>query len=403
MGRLWLLGFPCEEASLVRIPPFCPNPSCPRHGAANPAGIRASDPLLEPESWFEPHGEYRTKAYGHVPRFRCRWCGRTFSTQTFSTRYYLKRPAKLKAVFLHTCEGMSGRAIGRILHLSPRSVQNRVERLARQALALHQTLRRLADPHQAVCIDGVVSFDGSQYFPSELTIGITVGSRYIFEASHASRRRSGTMTDAQCRKARSLYARVKTERGGVRRTFREILDSLARERPPSTWHPLVLITDEKPEYKQVLHRHPLFVNQDEGHRVAQVIVHSSLPRTMANPLFASNYLERELRKDLANHRRETTCFSRRVANGLSRYGCYQAYHNYWKRFRINAPAADRRVHADLAGIPPRMRRQAMLGFFSERRFLSHQVLSPPLERIWRMAASTPGQETRRAIPHFILS
>ena len=81
---------------------------------------------------------------------------------------------------------------------------------------------------------------------------------------------------------------------------------------------------------------------------------------------------------------------------------YQSYHNYWKRFRINARVADRRVHADLAGIPATTRRQAMRGFFIERRFLSHQRLSPPLARIWRMEAATPGIVNQRTLPAFAL-
>ena len=39
--------------------------------------------------------------------------------------------------------------------------------------------------------------------------------------------------------------------------FRDILDSLAAERPPSPSSPLVLITDDKPDYSRVLDRHPL--------------------------------------------------------------------------------------------------------------------------------------------------
>ncbi len=45
---------------------------------------------------------------------------------------------------------------------------------------------------------------------------------------------------------------------------------------------------------------------------------STWKRTYANPLFASNYLGREIRKDQANHRREPTCYSRNPANSMSR-------------------------------------------------------------------------------------
>ncbi|NLJ47397.1 MAG: hypothetical protein GX430_12685, partial [Treponema sp.] len=51
------------------------------------------------------------------------------------------------------------------------------------------------------------------------------------------------------------------------RTFRDILDGLALDRADRGGFPLVLITDEKKEYRHTLYRHPLFRNQDEAHRV----------------------------------------------------------------------------------------------------------------------------------------
>ena len=370
---------------------FCPNPNCALH---------ASAPLHD--RWYQYHGSYWTQAFGTVPRFKCRWCGRTFSLQTFSTHYYAKKKVDLDILFERHAASQSGRAIGRALGLSTGSVQNRLDRLARQALSLHARLRPLATPHEAVCVDGFVSFDVSQYFPNELTFSITADSRFILELSHTSRRRSGTMTPSQRQRARDLYARWKPEPGGIARTFRDILDALALERPPSPSHPLVLITDDKPDYVRALDRHPLFRSQDEAHRVAHRTVNSKLPRTWLNPLFASNYLDRELRKDQANHHRESTCFSRNVANSLSRLACYIAEHNYFKKFLIKGSVSDDRVHADVAGIPSSLRKEAMEGFFFDRAFLSRCRLSPPMRRIWRKADPTPGKQKAPYLPAFAL-
>lgn len=368
----------------------CPNPSC--------SWYRDSPD----RAWFSRFGRYHTLLYGDIPRFRCHACGRTFSERTFSPEYYLKRIGRLEDVFRHCCEGMSNRAVARTLGLSPHAVQNRIERLARQSIALHQSLRHHANPHEDVAIDGFVSFDRSQYFPSEITLSITARSRFILELAHASRRRSGTMTEVQKQKASELYAHARFEPDAIRRSFREILDALARERPASRHHPLVLITDEKPDYRTELYRHHLFKKQDEDHRVAHLRVNAHLPRTVNNPLFPSNYLDRELRKDQANHRRETSCFTRCVSCGLARMMCYVAYHNYWKRFRIKAPVQDVRVHAEAAGISASILDSARTAFFTERSFLSKQALSVPLERIWRMSTPTPGVGTGRSMPLFAL-
>jgi hypothetical protein len=298
---------------------------------------------------------------------------------------------------------MSSRAIARKTHLSPQSVQNRLDRLSRQALALHASLRPLANPHESVCIDGFVSFDRSQFFPNELTFSITNHSRFILELSHASKKRSGSLTPSQKQTILHLYKNIPFEKNAIARSFSDILSSLALERPPSPRSPLILITDEKPDYPRSLYRHPLFSSQNALHRVAHITVNSHLPRTFFNPLFPSNYLDRELRKDIANHRRESTCFSRNAANALSRLACWIAYHNYWKKFLIKAPVADTRVHATAAGIPLSLLSRKKSGFFESRVFLSHLSLTPSMERIWRKLTATPGLNKISYLPAFALA
>ena len=103
------------------------------------------------------------------------------------------------------------------------------------------------------------------------------------------------------------------------------------------------MTDEKREYARAFASHRLFREQDREHRVVPHRVSSRLPRTIDNPLFTSNYLDRELQKDQAAHRRETTCFARSAANGMTRMACYLDWHNYEKRYEIKAPVGEKEV------------------------------------------------------------
>lgn len=368
--------------------PFCPNSRCRLHMEA------PSTP------WFSKDGFHFTKAFGRVPRFKCHACGKTFSTQTFALDYYAKKVVDYRDLLGRHRGSMSLRGIGRAMGLRCATVQNRLDRLARQALALHAELRPRARAREDVCIDGFVSFDVSQFFPSEIALSITAGSRFVLDLSQATRRRSGTMTAAQKRRAAELYPRVGFERGAVERSFRDLLGSLEAERPPEPRHPLVLITDEKKEYERALTRSTLFRNQDGEHRVAQVRVSSRLPRTFANPLFASNYLDREIRKDQANHHRESTCFSRNVANGMSRLALYLVDHNYRKRYLIKAPPEDRRVHAEVAGIDRGLIERSLRRLFTGRVFLSRIRLPPTLERIWRKDFATPLKGRPERLPAY---
>lgn len=372
------------------IPPFCPNPRCKHH--------------MQPQSkgWFRPHGFHLTKTFGHVPRFQCTDCGKTFSTQTFVLDYWAKKVIDYRDLANRHGGSMSLRGTSRALKASCGTVQNRLDRLCRQALALHARLRPLADPTEAVCIDGFVSFDVSQFFPNEITISMTHDSLFMLDLSHATRRRSGSMTTKQAKKAKQLYGEIPLERGGIKRTFRDILDSLELERVPSPHQPLIIITDEKPDYEWVLHRHPLFTSQNEERRVVHVGINSKLPRTFRNPLFPSNYIDRQIRKDQANHHRETACFSRNVANGMSRLGLYLILHNYMKKFRIKARVADTRVHAEAAGIPKDLVREAVSAMFWKRAFLTRIEIPPTLSRIWTKDFPTPGTSSPARLPRYAI-
>ncbi|RIK90395.1 MAG: hypothetical protein DCC71_25555, partial [Proteobacteria bacterium] len=61
-------------------PPFCPNPDCDFH--------------LDPRGWrWKRNGHFvRRAAPRRIQRYVCARCGRHFSSQTFSTTYWLKRP-----------------------------------------------------------------------------------------------------------------------------------------------------------------------------------------------------------------------------------------------------------------------------------------------------------------------
>ena len=366
---------------------FCPHARCAFH-------ITAPDTT----SWFSRFGSYHTKTFGTVQRFICHACHHTFSTQSFSPSYYLKASINLPALFSLHASSISGRALSRFFLISPSAIQNRIDRLARQAISLHCALRPFITP-SPFCIDGFVSFDRSQFFPNEITISIASPSRFVLDLSHASRKRSGSLSPSQKTIIRHRYASLHFPKGAIDRTFSEQLDVIARFHPASPSSPLVLFTDEKPSYLRLLARHPLSL---PPHVVHHIRIPASLPRTSANPLFPSNYIDRELRKDQANHRRETTCFSRNVANGLTRLICYLVHHNYWKRYLIKARPSDTRTHGTCAGIPPDEQRRGILSLFSQRAFLSREdwLFSPTLRRIWLKQDPTPGKQKPDYLPRF---
>lgn len=369
-------------------PPFCPYKACAYH--RHPPD----------EIWWHHVGFHYTACFGAVPRFRCHACQRTFSTQTFSTDYYAKRKVSYHRLLSLNASAVSIRALSRFLGCSCGTVLNRLDRLARQELACHSVLRPRARRYEEVCIDGFVGFDSSQYFPNNITISIAARSLFVLEFTHATLRRSGAMRDSQKNRRDTLYRGVQFERKALERSFSELLDGLERERPPQRFRPLVIITDEKLEYARALFAHPLFQSQDQEHRTVHRRVNSRLPRTFSNPLFPSNYLDREIRKDQAAHHRESTCFCRSSANGLSRMACYLGWHNYRKRFRIKAPVAMKATHAEMAGIPRKEIVRARKGLTRNRAFLSLLSLDAIETKLWRKDFPTLGRPTHAYLPAF---
>jgi transposase-like protein len=104
------------------VPPFCPRITCPFHTSA--LGWR----------WIL-YGHYtRDASPQRIARFRCVHCRRTFSTQTFSTTYYLKRPQLLEPI-AHRILACSGyRQIAREARCAHTTVMGQAARLGRHAL-----------------------------------------------------------------------------------------------------------------------------------------------------------------------------------------------------------------------------------------------------------------------------
>ncbi|MFW6313072.1 MAG: hypothetical protein ACOC2N_04225, partial [Spirochaetota bacterium] len=77
-----------------------------------------------------------TRARGRIQRFRCRSCGRTCSTQTFSIHYWAHYTNDLPWLLGALSSSSGLRQIGRVAGVTHRVIQNRCRRLARNALAV---------------------------------------------------------------------------------------------------------------------------------------------------------------------------------------------------------------------------------------------------------------------------
>ena len=168
-------------------PPFCPNPDCEFHD--NPATWR----YLRWGTYVRTRPTVRS-----VQRYRCSQCKRTFSTSTFKTTYWLRRPELQATIFERLQAGSGFRQIARSLGCSPTTVITHTARLGRHCLLYAAKHRpQLKEP---LVIDGFESFAYSQYYPLHLNLGVGAESHFVYAFSESELRRKGRMTPAQKRR-----------------------------------------------------------------------------------------------------------------------------------------------------------------------------------------------------------
>ena len=292
-------------------PPFCPNERCPFHSGPT-------------RSWrWVRAGSFRTRATpGRIQRYQCRHCRRHFSEQTFRASYWLKRPELLLTVAqrLVGCSGF--RQIARELEVSPQTVLGLSARIGRHCLLFHERHRPKGELTEPLALDGFVSFEWSQYHPTQFHIVVGQQSHYIHGFTDSEVRRSGTMRAGQRRKRARLEALH--GRPDPRSVEHEVA-ALLRIVTAGATH-LELHTDEHQAYPRALAR--------LGHlaSVEHRTVSSRALRDTRNPLFAINLLDLLIRHSGANHKRETIAFSKRRQGAAARLWVTLAWRNYGKWF-----------------------------------------------------------------------
>jgi transposase-like protein len=284
----------------------CPFPDCPSHAS--------------PELWrFKKKGFYLRQARPQrIQRYRCQRCRRSFSSQTFSPTYWLRRPALLEPLFLRILACSALRQIAHEFGVAHATVQRQVERLGRHCLLLHEQLRPLGPPREPLVLDGFRSFELGQYWPFDLNLLIGI-SHYVYAFQDAELRRSGSMTAAQKRKRDRIEQRHgRPDPQATRHSVQELLE---RALPPGTC--VELRTDEHRAYPQALRRL-------RDRELVHTTTSSRARRTARNPLFPANLGDLLLRHTGANHKRETIAFSKRRQGALYRLAIWVVWRNYVK-------------------------------------------------------------------------
>src|SRR5437867_1623546 len=248
-------------------PPFCPSPLCRFH--LSPVGWR----------WIRFGSFSRLCEPRTIPRFRCRHCRVTFSSQTFSTTYYLKRPELLLPVAqrLLACSGY--RQIAREARCRQSTVMGLAARLGRHALLYLYEQRPRFSLEEPLVIDGFESFAYSQYHPLHLNLAVGAHSHFVYGFTFAALRRKGRMTLRQRHRRSQLeHLHGRPDPKALEHSVADLV-RLAVPHP----QPVTIRSDEHPAYPRAFRR--------LDHSVRHECTPSVLARTHRNPLFPVNLLD----------------------------------------------------------------------------------------------------------------
>lgn len=374
-------------------PPFCPNPHCRYHTLAP-----------REAQWFYRRGSYHTAAFGEVARFSCRLCGKTFSRQSFHLDYYVKRPLDYRRIKDRLTAGSGLRAIGRSLSISHHSIANRIGRLARQGLAVNATL--LADPDfhptEDLVADGFESFVADQWHPNNIHLLVGSESQCLYRFDYAHLRRKGRMSERQ-RRQRPFRERAERGKGvSIGESFSRIVSAVEDLFARSFSSSMALYSDCKSEYLAPIRASPLLGKLEAAGLFRHIRISSHLPRTLHNPLFPVNYLDREIRLRSADHVRETLQFSRSVATSLERLAVFQLQHNFFKPYRVDKPELKKLTHAEVAGVHPQRIQRTLGRLFQWRAFYSRVNLSSSEDLIWRRGVGNTDRPDRSYRPAYVM-
>ena len=287
------------------VPPFCPIPGCE-------AG---SDP--KPDFYWR-FGSYQPKCRPHpVPRFKCRFCLRTFSRQTFRADYWQKKPWLTASIWGRMVSHVSLRQIARTVGVARRTVEHRLVRFGDHAARAHaHALLRLV-PAGEFQFDELETYEQNRIL-KPVTVGVlTHRDSWFVLAQHVGSLRARAGASARSKAAREAHEKVHGRRPNE--SAKVVKACFSALRPGVGKGELTLVTDLKRTY-------PVILRQELGEgAVRHVAVSSKLKRDVRNPLFGANHMNAMLRYGLSRLERDTFCGTK-VKENLA---LHLAIHRLW--------------------------------------------------------------------------
>jgi len=342
------------------VPAHCPNPNCRYFN------------VLSSDWRYKRKGFYtRDSAPKRIQRFTCLACKRHFSTQTFSTTYWQKRPELMPDILMNVVGCMCNRQQARALLCSPTTVAHQIARLGRHCLLRHVVELARIGPLDEIVIDGFETFEWSQYFPFHHNVAAHVRSGYLLGHTDSPLRRKGRMRRQQkVRRAQLEEMLGKASPRAVEDGVRDLLRAVITTRPVP-----VIRSDDHRAYPRAIRA----IERNAIHRITSSRKH----RDGRNPLWEANLVDLLIRHSTSAHKRETIAWAKRRQASIEKLSVFQVWRNYMKKRREKGP---RESPAMVLGLTDHM--WCVEEVLSERLFFEKISLPECWERYYRRDVKT---------------
>lgn len=259
---------------------------------------------------------------------------------------------------------MANRQIARDIGVSPKTVDDQLSRLGRHCMLYHRQQMLRMPPPRTVAIDGLETFEHSQYFPFHFNICVEKDTDFFLSFTDSELRRKGRMTARQRAKRATLEACLgRPDPRAVPKGITALLRDALRDAPDATIH-----SDDHPLYAPAIRG----LSGAVTHRVTPGRAH----RGVHNPLFPVNLVDLLIRHCQANHKRETIAFAKRRAAAAERLVIFLVWRNYIKGRREKHRESPTPAMAMGLSMEP----LTINGLLARRLFYDHI----PLPKRWRL-------------------
>ena len=260
---------------------------------------------------------YRLSDHKKVQRFQCNICYKSFSTQSHSFDYRLRKRRINQSVFRLLSKGVSQRGCSQILNVHPKTIARRVKRFgvcAKKHVLYNQNKNQKI---QDIVFDEMESFEHTKLKPVTIPIAVEKKSRKILAVYVGKIAAKGHLAQLSKKK----YGFRKCER-------KKVLNNLFSHLTKISHPHCSFSSDESSHYPKIVSQYFKFAShQTFKGRKASIVGQGEMKKGGFDPLFSFNQTAAMIRDNVKRLSRRTWCTTKKIKRLLDLLYLYAFYHN----------------------------------------------------------------------------